>query len=180
MTTPKRSKLTADQDRYRALVEQAVEGFFRSTPDGRLVLANQALARILGYENPDQLIAERRDLEHGHYVIPDERARFRRLLDAQGFVLGFEYQAFRRDGTTVWLRDHARLVRDADGTVYYEGTVEDVTNRRRAEDLLDLRARQQAAVARLGQAAISGSDLDGLLECAAAMVAETLNVEFSQ
>ncbi|PYO70492.1 MAG: hypothetical protein DMD64_17155, partial [Gemmatimonadetes bacterium] len=80
----------------------------------------------------------------------------------------------------MWLRDHARLVRGPDGSVYYEGTVEDITNRRCADALLDLRTRQQAAVARLGQSAISSHDLGALLECAASLVTETLDVEFAQ
>src|SRR5216117_2436810 len=164
--------------KYRDLVEHAVEGMFRTTPDGRFVMANQALARMLGYDTPARLIAERVDLERSHYVRAEERARFRRLLDVQGTVQGFEYEAYRRDGTTIWLRDHARVVHEPDGTVYYEGTVEDITNRRRAEQLLDLRARQQAAVARLGETALSRTDLSALLDCAVSLVAETLEVEF--
>src|SRR5213592_2714914 len=167
----------AERD-YRTLVENAVEGVFRTTPDGRFIMANRALAHMLGYDTPAQLIAERVDLERSHYVRAEERARFRRLLDIQGIVRGFEYEAYRRDGTTIWLRDHARVVHEPDGTVYYEGTVEDITNRRRAEQLLDLRARQQAAIARLGETALSRTDLSALLDCAVSLVAETLEVEF--
>jgi PAS domain S-box-containing protein len=165
---------------YRTLIEHAVEGVFRTTPDGRFLMANRALARMLGYDTPEQLIAERVDLVHRHYVRPEERARFRRVLEAQGVVQGFEYEAYRRDGTTIWLRDHARVVYEPDGTLYYEGTVEDITNRRRAEQLLDLRARQQAAVARLGETALSRPDLDALLDCAMSLVTDTLAVEFGQ
>jgi PAS domain S-box-containing protein len=166
--------------RYRALVEHAVEGIFRTTPDGRFLMANQALARMLGYDTPEQLIAERPDLARDHYVHPEERARFRRLVEAQGLVHGFEYEAYRRDGTSIWLRAHARVAHDLDGTICYEGTVEDITNRRSAEQLLDLRARQQAAVARFGEAAIAGHDLASLLQRASALVADTLEVEYSQ
>ncbi len=166
------------EQKYRDLVEHAVEGMFRTTPDGRFVMANQALARMLGYDTPARLIAERVDIERSHYVRAEERARFRRLLDVQGTVQGFEYEAYRRDGTTIWLRDHARVVYEPDGTVYYEGTVEDITARRRAEHLLDLRARQQAAVARLGETALSRTGLPALLDCAVSLVAETLDVEF--
>ncbi len=168
------------ETQYRDLVENAVEGVFRTTPDGRFVMANQSLARMLGYDTPEQLIAERVDLERHHYVRPEARARFKQLLDTHGIVQGLEYEARHRNGSTIWLRDHARVVRDLDGTTFYEGMVEDVTNRRRADALLDLRARQQAAVARLGQAAIAGSDLVTLLDCAASIVADTLGVEFSQ
>jgi PAS domain S-box-containing protein len=129
--------------RYREAVENAVEGVFRTTPGGRFLMANRALARMLGYESPEQLIAERTDLERQHYCVPAERARFQRLVETQGFVNGFEYEACRRDGTTMWLRSHGRAVRKPDGTIYYEGTVEDITNRRRADALLELRARER-------------------------------------
>jgi len=118
---------------YRAAVEHAVQGVFRTTPDGRFLMANQALARMLGYDSPKQLIAERTDVTHQHYVRPEDRAVFERLIEEQGLVRGLEYEAHRRGGGTVWLRDNARIVRDAQGAVlYYEGTVEDVTERKRA------------------------------------------------
>src|SRR5438552_10693722 len=164
---------------YRAAVEHAVQGVFRTTPDGRFLMANQALARMLGYDSPKQLIAERTDVTHQHYVRPEDRAVFERLLEEQGLVRGLEYEANRRDGGTVWLRDNARIVRDAQGAVlYYEGTVEDVTERRRAEQLHEQQARQQAAVARLGEAALAGTELGVLFDCAAALVADTLAVEY--
>ena len=167
--------------KYRALIEHAVEGVFRTSPAGRFLMANNALARMLGYETVEELIADRTDLERQHYVHPEERVRFRRLLELAGIVRGFEYEAYRRDGTVVWLRDHVRAVRDASGaTLYYEGTTEDVTNRRRAEQLLDRRVRQQAAVARFGEEAAADGDLDALLECAATLVAETLGVDYAQ
>src|SRR5467141_3371370 len=119
------------ESQYRELIENAVEGVFRSTPQGRFLMANQSLARMLGYESPEQLIAER-DLTRDHYVRSDERSRITGLGEAQGVVQGFEYEAYRRDGSTVWLRAHARVVREPGGTTYYEGMVEDVTHRRRA------------------------------------------------
>src|ERR1043165_2479672 len=135
---------------------------------------------MLGYDTPQQLIAERTDLAGQHYLVPEDRARFVRLLEVQGVVQGFEYEARRRDGSPIWLRDHARLVRDADGIVYYEGTVHDVSVERRSTELLDLRARQQAAVARFGQAAIEQQDLAALFNCASSLIVETLAVEFSE
>jgi PAS domain S-box-containing protein len=173
-------RLQRAEAEHRDLVEHAVEGVFRTTPAGRFLMANQALATMLGYETPAQLLAERTDLAHQHYVLPAERERFQRLLEANDVIRGFEYEAYRRDGTTVWLRAHVRLVREPDGTAcYYEGTVEDITERKQAERLLDLRARQQAAVARLGEAAVSGEAIPTLIQCAAALVGDTLDVEFA-
>jgi len=167
------------EQRYRDAVENAVEGVFRTTRRGRYVMANQALARMLGYETPHQLMAELTDVAQQQYVHPEDRALFVRLMDSQQAVRGFEYEAVRRDGSRLWLRVHARLVRDGDD-VYYEGTVQDISSQRLAKQLLDLRARQQAAVARFGQAAISESGLEALFDCATSLVAETLAVEFAQ
>jgi len=129
--------------KYRALVEHAVEGVFRTSPDGRFLMANASLARILGYDSPQQLMAERTDLERQHYRVAAERTRFRRLVETLGFVNGFEYEAYRRDGTTVWLRAHVRVVHDSGEVAYYEGTVEDITDRHRADAQLELRARER-------------------------------------
>lgn len=167
------------EQRYREAVENAVEGVFRTTHDGRFMMANVALARMLGFETPQQLMSERIDVARQQYVSPEERARFVRLLQAQGIVRGFEYAAYRRDGSRIWLRVHARLVRTSDGTVFYEGTVQDVTNQHVTKQLLDLRAREQAAVARLGEAAISDRSLDSLFDCATSLIVETLDIEFS-
>jgi len=125
------------EERYREAVENAAEGVFRTTRDGRYVVANRALARLLGYDTPEQLMAERTDLARDHYVDPRERARFLRLLETQETVQGFEYEAYRRDGTRIWLREHARVVRDRDGEVHFEGTVQDVSDHRLAKDLRD-------------------------------------------
>src|SRR5689334_25110895 len=91
------------EHRYRDAVENAVEGVFRTTRDGRFVMANRALARMLGYDTPQQLIAERTDLAGQHYLVAEDRARFVRLLEVQGVVQGFEYEARRRDGSRIWL-----------------------------------------------------------------------------
>jgi PAS domain S-box-containing protein len=130
---------TADQlvqaeSKYRAMFEHAVAGMFQTSPEGRFLAANPALARMLGYDSPDDLLRDRQDLEHHHYVEPGKRAEFRQKLETHGIIRGFEYEAFRKDGSIVWLRDHVRAVRDAAGVVlYYEGTVADITERRRNE-----------------------------------------------
>src|ERR1044072_6593384 len=92
-------ELAEVQAQYRGLVAHAVEGRFATTPDGTLLMANAAPATMLGYDDVPQLLAARTDLEQGHYVKPGERGRFRQLLEMQGLVQGFEYEAYRRDGT---------------------------------------------------------------------------------
>lgn len=120
--------------RYRSLFEHAVEGIFQTTPDGRYLDANPALARIYGYPDPTTLIQDLRDIQHQLYVDPTRRETFIRLMQAQGQVRDFESEVYRRDGSRIWISENARAVKDAAGRVlFYEGTVIDITERRRHE-----------------------------------------------
>ena len=130
--------------RYRSIVENAVEGVFQSTPDGRYLLVNPALARLYGYDSPEELLAGVSDISLAIYVDPAAREEFKRLMLRDGEVHGLEYEVRRKDGSTLWISEHARAVRDeAGGVLYYEGFVQDITRRRRAEDAL--RAAKEAA-----------------------------------
>jgi PAS domain S-box-containing protein len=123
--------------KYRAIFENATEGIFQTTPDGRYLSANPALARILGYESPEELLSKVSDIERQIYVSPQRRHEFMRLLEAQGSVQGFEAEQYRKDGSRFWLRMNARCVRDTNGSVlYYEGTSRDVTERKRTQQRL--------------------------------------------
>jgi len=132
--------------RFQSIVQNAVEGIFQSTPDGHYLLVNPALARMYGYTSPEELIASVRDISHSIYVDPGVRLQFQRLMERDGEVRGLEYQVYRKDGTTIWISEHARAVRNPAGAVlYYEGFIQDVTTRRRAEE--ELRAAKEAAEA---------------------------------
>lgn len=131
------------KERYHAIFENAVEGIFQTTPSGRFLTANPAMARILGFPSVENLMAERGDIANQGYVDPSRREDFKRLIAAQGFVTAFEYEVYRRDGTRAWVSENARAVRHGDGTVaYYEGSMVDITDRIRAE----ARVRLQHAV----------------------------------
>lgn len=137
------------EDRYRSIVENAVEGFFQTTPAGGYVSMNPALARMYGYESPAELMAAVRDIGQQVYVDPNRRADFKRAMEEHGLVQGFEYQVYRKDGSKIWLSENARVVRDANGAVlYYEGTVVDITERKRLEDQLR-QAQKMEAVGQL-------------------------------
>jgi PAS domain S-box-containing protein len=119
--------------KYRDIFENAVEGIFQTSPDGGFITANPALARMLGFETPEDLIRAR-DREGTYYVHPERRLEFKRLLDQHDTVRGFELEAYRKDRVKIWMSDNVRAVRDASGKLlYYEGTVEDITERKRAE-----------------------------------------------
>ncbi len=123
--------------RFRDIFENAVEGIYQSTPQGRVLEVNRTMARICGYASPEELCAQVRDLARDFYAEPAQRAEFVRLLNLQGEVLGYESQIKHQDGTTIWISENARTVRDARGELlYYEGMVTDVTARKLAEDAL--------------------------------------------
>src|ERR1044071_10007419 len=125
------------EEKYRSIFENVMEGIFQTTPDGHYLSANPMLARIYGYDTPGELIATISDIEHQIYVQPGRREEFIRLIQQNGIVSKFESQVYRKDGSVIWISENARVVRDGQGKVlYYEGTVEDITERKRAEQAL--------------------------------------------
>lgn len=126
--------LRAAEEKYRSIFENAVEGIFQTTPDGKFLDANPTLARLYGYASVAELQAGVRDIGSGLYVDPNRRAEFMRQMEEFGRVFRFESEVYRRDGSVIWISEHARAVRDSGGALlYYEGTVEDITERKRHE-----------------------------------------------
>ncbi len=122
------------EERYRNIFENAVEGIFQTTPAGKYVAVNQALARIYGYDSPDDMIATVTNLAGHPYMDPGRRDEFIRLMQEQERVTGFEALVYRKDGSWIWVSEGARALRDPAGTlVGYEGTVADVTQRKLGE-----------------------------------------------
>lgn len=134
----------ATETTYRSIVEHAIEGIFQTTPDGRYLLANPALAEIYGYDSTDELKGNVQEIARQLYVDPARRPEFIRLMNQNDCVWGFESQIYRKDGSMIWISENVRVIRDAQGGVlYYEGTVEDITARKRAEE--ELRRAKEAA-----------------------------------
>src|SRR3712207_2876026 len=138
------------EEKYRGIFENAVEGIFQTTVEGRFITANPALARMLGYDSPEELLENVSDIAEQLYVEPERRAEFGRLMRRGGFARGFEIQAYRKDGSVMWASLKARAVRDAEGEISgYEGTVEDITERKRAERALrEIREAERRRIAR--------------------------------
>ncbi len=125
------------ESKYRSIFENVMEGIFQTTPDGHYLSANPMLARIYGYNSSEELIRAVSDITHQLYVAPGRRDEFIRLIRTDGILSRFESQVYRKDGGVIWISENARAVRDAQGNVlYYEGTVEDITERKRAENAL--------------------------------------------
>ncbi|MBD1996395.1 response regulator [Leptolyngbya sp. FACHB-541] len=125
------------EDKYRSIVENAIDGIFQTSPDGRYLSANPALAKIYGYESPDELVAQISNIGRQLYVLPTRRAEFIAYMQQYGIVSDFESQVYCKDGSVIWISEDARVVKDANDTLlYYEGSVKDVTERRQAEEEL--------------------------------------------
>jgi len=147
MTDQKRAeeKLKESERRFRSLYENSILGIFRSTPDGKILLANPAFVRMLGYDSFLEVSAL--DVGREVYKDPESRKRFRDSMDRTGEVIGFETEWKRRDGTTCFVRESARIVKDSRGkTIYYEGTAEDITDKKKAEEALRALAQRQEAL----------------------------------
>ncbi|HEY9673449.1 MAG TPA: PAS domain S-box protein, partial [Waterburya sp.] len=125
------------EEKYRTIFENAVDGIFQTTVEGHYISANPALARIYGYESPEELIANLTNIEQQLYLNPNRREEFRGAIANNDAVSDFESQVYRKDGRTIWISENARVVRDANkALLYYEGTVQDITRRKQAEEAL--------------------------------------------
>jgi diguanylate cyclase (GGDEF)-like protein/PAS domain S-box-containing protein len=125
--------------KYRTIFDGALEGMFQATMDGRLLIANRAAARMLGYDSPDDLISSIKDLSHDVWANIQERSRYIRAVEENGAaaVLGFECQFKRKNGTLIWVSLNGRAVRGTNGQEpYYEGFISDITERKRAEETI--------------------------------------------
>jgi two-component system cell cycle sensor histidine kinase/response regulator CckA len=122
------------EEKYKRIFESAVEGFFESTPEGRFVTVNPAMARISGYSSPGEMIREVSDIGRQLYADPEARKELQRRLEQQDTLEGYECPMLRRDGTMIWVSMNVRAVRDASGKIIsHDGTAEDVTERKRSE-----------------------------------------------
>jgi PAS domain S-box-containing protein len=127
--------LRESEERFRSLYENATIGIYRTTPEGQILMANPALVSMLGYKSLDDL--SRRDLTKEGYEPEYPRHEFQQHIEQDGEVRGLESAWKRKDGAFIYVRESARLVRDEKNQpLYYEGTVEDISERKRAEDLL--------------------------------------------
>jgi two-component system, NarL family, sensor histidine kinase UhpB len=138
------------EEKYRSIFENAVEGIFQTTVDGRILTANPAMARMFGFASPEELLEAISDIGDQLYVDPERREEFYQRALRDGFVSGFEIQMLRKDGSPVWVSVNARAVYDEGGDLSgYEGTVEDVTGRKRAEEALrEIREAERRRIAR--------------------------------
>ncbi len=130
------------EEMYRSIFENAIEGIFQTTPSGSYLNVNPALAKMYGYESPKALIGGLTAIGAQLYVDPTRRGAFVKIMQESGTVRNFEAEIYRKDGSTMWISENARAVRDDKGEIlYFEGMVEDITERKRLET--ELHASEQ-------------------------------------
>lgn len=147
VNSERRAKLLAQREananlrRYQDLFENAVEGMYQSTLQGRFLRVNRALAQYLGYDSPEQVMDAINDLGHQVYVNSADREAFVQRLKSEGQVAGMELQGRRRDGSLFWAAMYAQLIRPEIGDPYIEGSMIDITGRKQSEQRLSYLAR---------------------------------------
>lgn len=130
-------ELRKAEEKYRSIFENAIEGIFQSTPQGRFLSVNPSMAQMMGYASPDELLFSPFGIATHFYVHPGDRLRFCRLLDEKDSVFEFEAPLYRKDATRIIVSISARNVRDANGKIlYYEGFMTDITKRKQALEAL--------------------------------------------
>jgi PAS domain S-box-containing protein len=123
------------EKKFRDIFENAVEGIFQATPDGRFLSANPALARIFGYDSSEELIEKVTDIGKQLNVDPELRKEYLRQLYTEGYCRNVEGLMYRKDGTRIWVCANARAVRGETGEVLYnEGTMQDITEKKLAQE----------------------------------------------
>ncbi len=145
-------KVRENRERYRNLFENSPVGIYRTTPDGRILMANPALVRMLGCSSFEELAA--RNLEEEGFEPSYPRSGFKEIMESKGEVVGLEAAWMKNDGSVIFVRENAKAIRDAKGDIScYEGTAENITERKRAEEALRLsedRLKKAQAIAHIG------------------------------
>lgn len=130
--------LRGAERKFRSIFENAVEGIFQTTPAGRYLDVNPSLARIYGFATPGELIEHFQDIKNQLYVDPGRRDDFVRIMSAHNEVWNFESRVRKKNGEIIWISENARAIFNEEGDIdHYEGTVVDVTERKRAEEALE-------------------------------------------
>ena len=126
--------LSEAEKKYRTIVENAAGGIYQLTPEGMYLSANPALARVLGYDNPEDILREIKDANESVYVDVRARQIFLMELEKREAIYSFETQVYKKDGTQIWINENVRIVKDEnDNTLYYEGSIEDITVRKNSQ-----------------------------------------------
>lgn len=168
--------LRESEQRFRSIFENATIGIYRTTPDGQIVLANPALLEMLGYDSFAELAAL--NLEEAGFQPEYERDKFREQIEQQGELLGLEAVWTRRDGSPLYIREYAKAIYNKSGAVaYYEGTVEDITAHKEAQEQIKCQLERLTALRTIDISITSGLDLHLVLDVVLRQVTTQLHVD---
>ncbi len=163
--------LRESEERFRSLYESVTIGLYRTTPEGRILMANPAAVYLLGYDSFDELT--QRDLEKEGFGPSYPRSEFRQRLDSEGVITGLESAWTRRDNSTIFVRESARAIRDENSKViYYDGTFEDITERKRAEERIRKLNRMLQVINEANQALVRATGETELLQHVCRVIVE--------
>jgi len=134
--------LRKSEEKYRNIFENAREGIFQTNINGTYISVNPALAKMLGFDSPEELINTIRDISKDSYYDPIERDKYLKMIEKDGFVEGYEYEVKHKDGTKLWFYEDSRAVKDENGRIqYFEGFVLDITERKKIEEEINSLAK---------------------------------------
>ncbi len=127
-----REALRESEERFRSIYENATVGIYRTTPEGKILMANPALVKMIGYSSFEEL--KKRNLDEQWYDPNYPREEFKRLIEKEGKLIGFSSIWKKSDGTNIIVSESAKALKDADGNIlYYEGIAVDITKQKHAE-----------------------------------------------
>lgn len=179
-TEKERTKLAlkAAEDKYRAIFETAIEGIYQISAGGRIRMANPALARILGYDSPEQLMAEIVDVSRQLYVDPNRRHEIEKQIAAHGSASDFRSLVFDRDGRRIWISENARISQfSCEDNILYEGSIVEITERVESERELRERSYLLSVVAKAANLLLADSDVHIVVPQSLFMLGQALGVE---
>lgn len=156
--------LLESEEKYRSIFDNARKGIYQIKPEGRFISVNPAMARMWGYDSPEEMIEKVTDVGSQHYVDPQGRARFRSIMEKQGSVEGMPVEIYRKDRSRMWVSLNSREVRDGEGKLlYYEGTNEDITEQKLMQDMIRENERRYRHLVENSNDIIITTDLEGII-----------------
>ena len=148
-------ELKNSEEKYRYIFDNAIEGMYRTTLDGKALMANPALATMLGYHSISEYLKEANDSALKTWYNPGRRSEYISLLEKHNFIQGFECQLKRTDGSPIWVSLSAKIVQDENGNNrYLEGFVAEISERKLAEEKIEKLNRLYSVISHVSQAIV--------------------------
>lgn len=156
--------LLESEEKYRSIFDNAREGIYQIRPEGQFISVNPAMARMWGYDSPEEMIEKVTDIDRQHYVDPRGRASFIAIMEKHGSVEGMHVEIYRKDRSRIWVSLNAREVRDEKGRLlYFEGTNEDITEQKLMQDMIRENERRYRHLVENSNDIIITADLKGII-----------------